>query len=198
MARKLSGREKTALAAGAMAVVLFVFSRWVAVPLVRFVSGAPERIEAGLTVLEAYQAVVARGPGLEKEDSSLDAALERYSVFFLPGEKPPLAAAALERRLKELAGRVGLKIVSQKILAHRPEEFSIEIPVQIVATGTIENFRDFMVLLQGEEVYIGIEEMAFRSLARRQPRRGSQKPGREGSIQATMTVAGFIPPRGGI
>jgi len=198
MARKISSREKMALAAGAVAVALFVFSKWIAVPVVRFVSGAPEQIEAKLTVLEAYQAVVARGPGLESKNSSLDAALERYSVFFLPGEKPPLAAAALERRLKEFAAEVGLKIVSQKILAHRTEEFSIEIPVQIVATGTIENFRDFIVLLQGEEVYIGIEEMAFRSLARRQPRRASQKPERENSIQATMTVAGFIPPQGGI
>jgi len=197
VARKLSSREKAALAAAGLAVVLFLFGKWAAVPFLRFVSGAPERIESRLAELKVYQDVVARGPNLESESRALDAALEEHRVFFLPGEKPPLAAAALERRLKELAATVGLNIVSQKILKHRTEEFSVEIPVQIVATGSIDNFRDFIVLLQMEEMYIGVNEMAFRSLARRQVRRGSQGSGREADLQATMTVAGFIPPPDG-
>lgn len=194
MARKLSSREKMALGAAGLAVILFVFGRWAAVPFFRFLSGAPERVESRLTVLNAYQEVVARGPGLEKENRALDEALEKHRVFFLPGEKPPLAAAALERRLKEMAARVGLNIVSQKIIKPRAEEFSVEIPLQIVATGSIGNFRDFILLLQAEEMFIGVNEMAFRSLSRRQSRRGSQGAGREAGLQATLTVVGFIPP----
>lgn len=183
-----------ALAAAGLAVVLFVFGRWAAVPVFRFLSGDPEKIESRLTELNAYQEVVARGPGLERESRALDAALEKHRVFFLPGEKPPLAAAALERRLKELAARVGLNIVSQKIIKPRAEEFSVEIPLQIVATGSIDIFRDFILLLQVEKMYVGVNEMAFRSLSRRQVRRGSQGTGREAGLQATLTVAGFIPP----
>ena len=193
VARKLTAREKVALAAAGLSVVLFVFGRWVAVPFFRFVTGAPERIESRLTVLKAYQEVAARSPELKRESRALDDALREHQTFFLPGEKPPLAAAALERRLKELAATVGLNIVSQKILKQKKEEFSVEIPVQIVATGSIGNFRDFMVLLQAEEMYIGINDVAFRSLSRRQARRGSQGAGREKYLQATMTVAGFIP-----
>jgi hypothetical protein len=197
VARKLSSREKMALAAAGLAVVLFVLIKWVAVPSFRFLSGASETTESLLTELIAYQEVVARGPGLKRQNQALDAALEKHRIFFLPGEKPPLAAAALERRLKELAARVGLNIVSQKIIKPREEEFSVEIPVQIVATGSISNFRDFILLLQGEKMYIGVNEMAFRSLSRRQTRRGSQGAGRETDLQATLTVAGFIPPADG-
>lgn len=197
MVRKLSSREKIALAAAGLAVVLFVLIKWVAVPSFRFLSGASETTESLLTELNAYQEVVARGPGLKRQNQALDAALEKHRIFFLPGEKPPLAAAALERRLKELAAMVGLNIVSQKIIKPREEEFSVEIPVQIVATGSISNFRDFILLLQGENMYIGVNEMAFRSLSRRQTRRGSQGAGRETDLQATLTVAGFIPPADG-
>jgi len=194
VARKLSSREKMALAAAGLAVVLFVFGRWAAAPFFRFLSGAPERVESRLTVLKAYQEVVARGPNLGKESRALDAALEKHRVFFLPGEKPPLAAAALERRLKELAAGVGLNIVSQKIIKPRAEEFSVEIPLQIVATGSIGNFRDFILLLQAEKMYVGVNEMSFRSLSRRQSRRGNQGAAREADLQATLTVAGFILP----
>ena len=51
VARKLSSREKMALGAAGLAVILFVFGRWAAVPFFRFLSGAPERVESRLTVL---------------------------------------------------------------------------------------------------------------------------------------------------
>lgn len=197
MGRRLSSREKTALAAAGLAAVLFFLGKWAAVPFFRFLAAAPERIESRLTVLKAYQEVVARGPSLERESLALDTALEERSVFFLPAEKPPLAAAALERRLKELAAEAGISIVSQKILKPREDEFSVEIPLQVVATGSIGSFRDFMVSLQAEEMYIAIGEMVLRSLGRRQARRGGQRAGDEGDLQATMTVAGFIPPAEG-
>lgn len=194
MARKWSRREKRALAAAALAGVMFLLGRWVLVPLFQFSSGAGERIDGGLEVLRAYQEVVAREPGLREEDRLLGAALDSYRTFFLPADTPPLAGAALEARLKELADQAGLNIVSGKVLGHQRRDTFVEIPVQIVATGSIEGFRNFVVLAESSEIYIGIREMNIRSLGARQlPRSGQRRRAEGADIQATMTVAGLIP-----
>ncbi len=194
MARTWSRREKLALAAAGAATALFLLGRWVFVPFFHFATGADERIEEGVAILRAYQEVAAREEGLRQEDRHLDEVLGEYRTFYLPADTPPLAGAALEARLKDLAEKAGLNIVSGKILGPQKREPFVEIPVQIVATGSIEGFRNFIVLAESSEIYIGIREMNIRALGARQLQRPGSRRRTEGAdIQATMTVAGLIP-----
>lgn len=193
MARKISSREKRFLAAAAGAVLLFAAGRWLAVPWVRSVTGASEVIGERLAVMEAYQGVIAREGILGQEAGALDTALEEYGAYLLPASAPPLAAAELQNRIKAIADRSGLNIQSEKILAHQAGEFYLEIPVQIVATGKVEQVRDFILLLESAETYIGIGALQLRSLARRRSGRGNPGGTASGEIQATITISGLIP-----
>jgi Tfp pilus assembly protein PilO len=193
MARKLNKRERLFLFSGGAALVLFFFFKLLFLPVVRFWSGAPERIEEQTDVLLAYQAVVAREESLKQEAGAIDKALTGLEGVLLPGETGPLAAAELQTEVKEIAEQAGLDIVSEKVLKQRDREYFVEIPFQIVATGSIENFRDFIALLESAETHIGISEVNFRSLGRRQPVRGGGRPKNKRGIQATMTVAGLVP-----
>jgi hypothetical protein len=192
MGRKLGKREKRFLLAAGAAAVLFLSGKWFVVPFVQFESGAADRIEDKLAILKAYGSVVARKPLLLEEDRELEAALGEYGIALLPSDKPPLAAADLQTRLKELAARAGLDIVSEKILNHRTKGAFIEIPLQIVAKGSIDNLKDFIVSLEGADVLIEIEEINLRALSRRRSVRGRAQDGSSEVIQATMTIAGLI------
>ena len=187
MGRKIGKRERMFLLAAAAATALFLSGKWLVIPFLQFESGAADRIEDKLEALEKYGEYVARKPLLLEEDRALEAALREYGIALLPSDKPPLAAAALQTRLKELAARAGLDIVSEKILNHREKGAFIEIPLQIVAKGSIDNLRDFIVSLEEADVLIEIEEINLRALSRRRPPRGGSE-----EVQATMTVAGLI------
>jgi hypothetical protein len=192
MARKLNRREKLALLLAGAALVVFFLARVVAIPVVRFASEAPSRIEEQKAVMLAYRAVVAREESLRKEAAAIEKALAGMQAVFLPGQTGPLAAAELQTEVKEMAEQAGLDIVTEKVLKLKKGEHFDEIPFQIVATGTITHFRDFIALLESAEIHIGITEVNFRSLGRRQPVRMG-RPRTKPGIQATMTVSGFVP-----
>jgi Tfp pilus assembly protein PilO len=191
--RKINRREKRFLVTAAAAVFLFLAGRWFLMPFFHLATGASDLIAEQQALMEAYQSVVARENVLREERRELDAVLEQYDAFLLPSASPPLAAADLETRINDLADRSGLTIQSKKILGHRAREFFLEIPVQVVATGRIENLRDFIVLIEGSEVFIGINELHLRSMPRRNPPRGSRGRTAGSEIQATMTIAGLVP-----
>lgn len=196
MARKISQREKRFLILGAAAMALFLAGKWFVLPFYRYAMGASEVIDGKLSIVTAYQSIVAREDLLREENRAIDGALKGYRSSLLPNATPPLAAADLETRIKELAGRAGLAIQSEKILGHLARDSFIEIPVQVVATGSVENVRDFVVLLEGSEVFIGIRELHLRPLPKRKASRGGRGRGTTtvtgDEIQATMTVAGLI------
>lgn len=197
MARKISQREKRFLLLGAAAVVLFLAGKWFVLPFFRYAMGASEVVDGKISIVTAYQSIVARENVLREENRELDKVLEGYRPSLLPSATPPLAAADLETRIKDLAGRAGLSIQSKKILRHLARGSFVEIPVQVVATGNVENVRDFVVLLESSEVFIGIRELHLRPLPKRKASRGRRGRGTEGitadEIQATMTIAGLIP-----
>lgn len=192
MARSVTAREKKFLAAAGL-VALFIVGRWLVVPFVGSEAGIAGLIEDKLAVLKSYQNVVARERLLRQEEGELDGALDSYRTFLLPSDTPPLAAAALETRLGDLADRAGIRIVSKKILPHRTRDSFVEIPVQIVAAGTVANVRDFIVFLESAEIFIAVQEMNLSATTRRQVARGGRTPAGQGDIQATITVAGVIP-----
>ncbi len=123
---------------------------------------------------------------------SLTAAIAGYEESLLPGATPPLAAADLQTRLKQLADRAGLKIRSEKILAHVAREAYLEIPVQIVATGDIRNIKDFLVALEASPVFIGVKDVSL-GAAKRQARIMEARPATDAhDLQASMTLVGLL------
>jgi Tfp pilus assembly protein PilO len=136
---------------------------------------------------------VGREAALEEETQALQSELETFTSALLPGATPPLAAADLQTRLKALADRAGLKIQSEKILAHVKKDAYLEIPVQIVASGDVRNLRDFIVAVEGSAVFIAIQEMTLRTVKRRQFVPESRTYVDVNDIQASLTLVGLIP-----
>lgn len=193
MARELSARERRFLLAGAAALALFLALRLVGGRLPDLGLRARRLLPEKTAVLLAYREAVGREAALEQEAERLGRELESYREVMLPSATPPLAAAELQTRLKELADRAGLRIQSEKILPHARRESFLEIPVQIVANGDIKNLRDFIVAVESGETFIAIKEMSLRSAKRRQFVPETRAYVDLNDIQANLTMVGLIP-----
>ncbi len=192
MARAISARERLALLAAVAALALYFGVRPILPRLVNVGPRAERLLAEKRAVIAAYREAVGREGALEAEARTLRSRIEAEEAALLPGATPPLAAADLQTRLKQLADRAGLKIQSEKILAHVKKDAYLEIPVQIVANGDIRNIKDFIVALEASEVFIAVQDASLRSVKRRQFVAESRSYAEVSDIQASMTLVGLI------
>lgn len=191
MARGLTARERRFLLAGALALLAFLGGREALRRGALPGSGGATLLREKLAVLAAYREAVGREAELRAEAERLERGLEAYEAAFLPGETPPLAAANLQTRLKEIAEKAGMRIQSEKILANVPRGAYLEIPVQIVATGDIRNLADFVVAVERSPVFIAVREASVRTVKRRQFDPATRTYSEVHDIQASMTLYGL-------
>lgn len=192
MARAISRRERLFLLAALAALGLYFGARPLLPRLAQLGPGSEKLYEEQTGVLEAYRQAVGREGALNAESRDLESRIAAREEAFLPGATPPLAAADLQTRLKQLADRAGLKIQSEKILAHVKRDAYLEIPVQIVANGEIRNLKDFVVAVEASPVFIAVHEMSLRSVKRRQFVPETRTYTDVSDLQASMTLVGLI------
>lgn len=194
MARALSRRERLLLFAAAAALAVLFAARPYLGKLTRIGPHADRLLSEKTKVIAAYRQAVAREAGLQEAAALLGAEISGYEQVLLPGTTPPLAAADLQTRLKQLADSAGLRIQSEKILAHVKRDAYLEIPVQIVTSGEIKNLKDFLMAVEASPIFIVVQEVSLRSgpIRRRPPGVDPRQIPEAAEIQASMTLAGLI------
>ena len=192
MARAISGRERLLLLGTAALLAGYLGVRPHIGRLADLGPQSGRLIAEKTRVIAAYRQAVGREGALQAEAEALAAGINGYEAALLPGNTPPLAAADLQTRLKQLADRAGLKIQSEKILAHVKRDAYLEIPVQIVATGDIRTVKDFLVAVEASPVFIAVQDVSLR-MAPRQTRIVETRPAAApNDLQASMTLVGLI------
>lgn len=142
-------------------------------------------------------------PAKEKRISKLEQQLARRDVLqqqlvelsrqtataetgLLNGKTPALAAVDLQNRLTTLITGSGAAVTSQRVLPSPPQDNAkpspyVEIPVQIVATMTVRQLKDFLYGLGSSPVFLRVNEAEVRVA-----KRG------EAALQTTITVSGLM------
>jgi len=192
VARTISPRERLLLLSAVALTALYFGGR----PLISRVADLGPRsgklLAEKTAVIVAYRPTVGRVGALRAEAESLESGITEYEKGLLPGATPPLAAADLQTLLKQLADRAGMKIQSEKILAHVKKGAYLEIPVQIVAGGDIRMLKDFIVALESNPVFITVQDMSLRTVKRRLFVPETRTYTDTNDIQASMTLVGLI------
>jgi Tfp pilus assembly protein PilO len=193
VARRITPRERLLLLITAAAVLLFFTARPFFQRLADFGPRSERLFSEKTAVIAAYREAVGREGGLRAEAESLGTKIAAFEEALLPGATPPLAAADLQMLLKQLADKAGLKIQSEKILAHVRKDAYLEIPVQIVATGDIRTVKEFLVGVESSPVVIAVQDMSLRVVKRRQFVPETRTYLDISDLQANMTLVGLIP-----
>lgn len=196
MARSFTPRERLLLLSAAACGILFLAARPLVSRLADYGPRSERLLEEKTAVITAYRQAVGREEGLKSEAESLNERIATFEEALLPGATPPLAAADLQTRLKQLADQAGLKIQSEKILDHVRKDAYLQIPVQIVATGDIRTVKEFIVSVESSPVVIAVRELSLRVVKRRQFVPETRSYIDISDLQANLTLVGLIPAEG--
>lgn len=192
MARGISARERALLLGTALLLGIFLLARPHLARLADLGPRSGRLLAEKAAVIAAYREAVGREAGLRAEAEAIGGRIAAYEAALLPGTTPPLAAADLQTRLKKLAESAGLKIQSEKILAHVKRDAYLEIPLQIVATGDIRTLKNFIVAVESGELFVAVQDLSLRAVKRRQFVPETRSYTEVSDLQASMTLVGLI------
>jgi Tfp pilus assembly protein PilO len=189
---RLKKRERVMLAVAGLAVVVYLLASLVVLPGIRRYVEAGTELEEGERVLEGYRTTLDRERDLRQRLQSAEAAAASLTPSLLTSDKPPLAAAELQNLVKDAAGSRGLQITSEKIAAAVKGEWMTVIPVEVTASGQINQLTDFLYAVETGRPALSVPEMTIRVNKRRTFDAATKKYLDMEELQATILVTGMM------
>jgi type II secretory pathway component PulM len=180
----LRKRERTVIAVGVVLVLAVGGYVLLLEPALARQRETAEMIPAREATLEGRRAVIARRERLTVELETLERQIDEASVGFLPGPTAPLAAAALQKIMKDLASGSAVDVRSERVLAAQDLSGVLEIPVELTVAGSIRQVVTLLARLERATSTVAVKDVKIRVAAPGQPR----------ELLATLVVAGYLRP----
>jgi Tfp pilus assembly protein PilO len=178
---KISERERKFIVAGGVAVFLILV--YYAYGLYSdFKTQAVEYAGTRELMLEKQLAKLADREVLEKRADEIRKEVERHEKLFLRGDKAPVAAAELQKTIKDTASSLGIEIRLERALNPVDEDYFVSVPVEIGFTSSTARLKNLLVKLRDTPFLINIAEMKVRVLNVSRPE----------DINVTLVVSGYI------
>ncbi|RJQ16680.1 MAG: hypothetical protein C4560_08995 [Nitrospiraceae bacterium] len=178
---KVSAREKKFLIVCGLAVVFTIlfagYYRYA-----DFKKSADDFLDARRLVLEKQLNRISARSEVERSADAFKKELEEQEKALLQGDKPPVAAAALQRLLKETAASQGIDITSERTLNPVEDISYTGVPVEIGFATTTGKLRDFMYRLRITPFQLNVSGIKVRVTNISNPT----------DIYTTIVVTGFI------
>ena len=183
-AKTLRPRERAVIAVGL--VLVLAAAGWVLLlePALTRQREMTEMIPAREATLDGRRALVARRERLAVELEALDREIDDASVGFLPGPTAPLAAAALQKIMKDLAAGAAVDVRSERVLASQDLSGVLEIPLELTVAGSVRQVVTLLARLERATSTLAVKDVKIRVAAPGQPR----------ELLATLVIAGYLRP----
>jgi len=178
---KISEREKKFIVLGAIAVFLILVYH-VHGLYTDFKMQAEEYSGTRVLMLEKQLVKLSDREGLEKRADELKKEVARHEKLFLRGNKAPVAAAELQKTIKDIASSLGVEIRLERTLNPVDEDYFMSVPVEIGFTSSTARLKNLLERLRATPFLINITEMKIRVL-------NISKPA---DINVTLVVSGYI------
>ncbi|UCD35883.1 MAG: hypothetical protein JSU90_03355 [Nitrospiraceae bacterium] len=181
---KINEREKRVLIIGGLIVVLicaFYVLTWYSDTK----KGIQEYSDARRFILQKQINRISEKEYIEKKHSSVKLELANQERLLLQGNTPPVAAAALQKLLKDTASSLNIDVKLERTLNLVEARHYLGIPVEIGFTSTTGEVKDLLLRLRKSPFLITVAEMKVRVTNIRNPE----------DIYTTLVVTGFIKKR---
>jgi hypothetical protein len=169
---------------GVVLLALFIFL--IHEHLIDFFYFRPLRIRTHLlderNNLENAQLTIQARPRIESRLAARRKQVEGLNRRLLPGDKPPVAAARLQRIIDEIAGETNVDITRQRIVKPTEHKLLLEVPVEVVFRCNVGALKDFLYRIESHQVLLTLPQWSIRVLNQKTPKQ----------VQVNMTIAGFI------
>jgi len=178
---KINRREKRFLIIGgiiALLIITFYIFSWYK----DFMGSLGDVSYTKSAVLEKQLAKLSESDMLRKRAVSVKQDFERLKQMLLKGEKPPVAAAELQRVLKEMASTLIIDVNLERTLKPVNTGFFLGIPVEIGFVTTTEKLGSMLYMIRRSPFLLTVSEMKVRVTNINNPL----------NINVTLQVMGFI------
>lgn len=125
---------------------------------------------------------IAEMDSIEKEAAAIRKEIERQERALLKGDKPPVAAAALQRALKEMASSLRIEVKLERTGNPVDTDIYLGIPVEIGFTASTTELKSLLVKIRKSPYLLTVSEMKVRVTNISNPM----------DIYTTLVVTGFI------
>lgn len=180
---RLKQREKKVLLSGGIIVILiliYYFTAWykdMSASLGSYVDARRMKLERQLTE-------ISQKADMQKEFEVVSADLKELEKGLLSGSKPPLAAAEIQRTLKNIVSTVDVNINLERTLDSVPTEndLYLGIPVEIGLAASTAKLKDILYRIKTSPLQLTVSEIKILV-------RNTENPM---DVNATLTVKGFM------
>ena len=177
----VSERErKFVLAAGVGILVIILFHGFSLYS--DFRKNVLELSDAKRFVLEKQLQKLSEKDLIEARIAVVKKEIGKQEKFFLRGSKPPVAAAMLQRFLKEKASSLDIEMKQERALNPVDTDVYLGIPVEIGFTASTEKLKELLYKLRTSPYLLTVSELKIRVTNVSNPR----------DVYATVLVTGFI------
>lgn len=188
--QKLSKKQERLLAVGLLVGLIIFFCTVVFIPWYNSLNETLEQIDDQVYRIQRYQRVIAsHDEVLSKVDQGRE---EINALGYLYTQKTEsLAAANLQKRIKEIAERAGGDISSTQVLPRKEQDTLVQIIVKVRLVGDMEMLRSLLFDIQAEKPLMSIENISII------PKRGkrnkkTRKMEETGQLTITMEVSSYM------
>jgi hypothetical protein len=179
---KITSREKKFLLIGGAVVVVGLIA-YAAVSLIPSRDLLAREVEGKKRTLVRQREMLGRENFYKNRAEAYRQRLKQDYTRFLPGETPSIAAAELQRILKELADPTGVEIIRRDIQKEQKLQDNIyKVSVRIETNCIPEQLVQFLTAVENYSKYLTVEELAITSF----------KIQKKWEIRPSIMVAGLI------
>ena len=141
---KLSGRDRRILMIGAAAVGLFALFKFAIGPLFAYSRELSEEIESLKFQYEKSVRAISQRAAVDYELNELKRIGADLESSLIHARNPNVAGAKLQQTLDGFLQQSNLKTRSKKILKSEERGGFLHVPVELSATGTLSEVKDFL------------------------------------------------------
>lgn len=178
---KLRKREKVILAVGG-AVALLIISYHLFQRYEDFNASAQNRSEAKALYLKKQVEKITEKDNIKAKLENAKKELTELERGLLSGDKPSVAAAELQKLLKEIAMSLNVEIKSERISTPIDMGPYLGIPVEIGFTAPTAKLKDMILRIETSPMLLTISALDVRVMNFKNP----------AEVYAVMTVKGFL------
>jgi len=178
---KVNEREKKVVLAGGVAVLLIILFYGFSL-FSEFRTNVLELADAKRFVLEKQIQKLSEKDAIEAQIEAVRQEVVKQEKVFLRGSKPPVAAAVLQRFLKEKASALNIEVKLERTLNPVDADVYLGIPVEIGFTASTEKLKELLYKFRTAPYLLTVSELKIRVTNVSNPV----------DIYATVVVTGFI------
>jgi Tfp pilus assembly protein PilO len=179
---RISKRDKRFLQLGLLAVLLFIFSRYILIPFYQQEISLREEIEGMELTYEQYKKILLKKDDIEKQLSQIKQKKNKITSQFLRGDTPALAAAELQRILEQIAKSSEVKLKRVRVRDSDEVGEFLSIPIEVRMTTDLQKVTKFLEGIKNSNKFLYVGKLKISVKNRRDPK----------SLIVTMTVNGLI------